>query len=238
MHYTYIDGKRVSRHAMKDCRTFLMLQEAVGFKQAKAKSQGYGGATNNKLPVNQQPTNRATQGQGQSSKGNENNGSYVPSKDHMAAMIQPVPKSNEEQKSISREVNLAITSPPVYTEYLHWSEQPIEFSKEDHPIIVPQPGNVPLVLKAQIGGYNVDRVFIDVGSGINLIYAKTLWAMRISLEFLKPTNCSFHRIVPRSANYPLGRIADVCFGNRLNYRREKLEFEVMDWPSPYHAILE
>jgi hypothetical protein len=30
---------------------------------------------------------------------------------------------------------------------------------------------------------------------------------------------------------------DVCFGNHLNYRREKLEFEVMDWPSQYHAIL-
>jgi hypothetical protein len=148
----------------------------------------------------------------------------MPSKDYIAAMIQPVTKSNKEQKSISREVNLAITSPPVYTEYLHWSEQLIEFSREDHPIIVPQPGNIPLVLKAEIGGYNVDRVFIDAGSGINLIYAKTLRAMRISLEFLKPTDCSFHGIVPRSANYPLGRIADVCFGNRLIYRREKLEF--------------
>jgi hypothetical protein len=28
MHYTYVDGKRVSRHAMKDCRTFIKLQEA------------------------------------------------------------------------------------------------------------------------------------------------------------------------------------------------------------------
>jgi hypothetical protein len=42
----------------------------------------------------------------------------------------------------------------------------------------------------------------------------------------------------QSANYPLGRIAlNVCFGNRQNYRREKLDFEVMDWPSQYHAIL-
>jgi hypothetical protein len=58
------------------------------------------------------------------------------------------------------------------------------------------------------------------------------------LEFLKPTDCSFHGIVPGSANYPLGRIAlDVCFGNQQNYRREKLDFEVMDWPSQYHAIL-
>jgi hypothetical protein len=124
------------------------------------------------------------------------------------------------------------------TEYLHWSEQPIEFSRDDHPITVPRPGNAPLVLKAQIGTYDVDKVFMDAGSGINLIYAKTLRSMHISLEFLKPTDCSFHGIVPGSANYPLGRIAlNVCFGNRQNYRREKLDFEVMDWPSQYHAIL-
>jgi hypothetical protein len=79
---------------------------------------------------------------------------------------------------------------------------------------------------------------MDAGSRINLIYAKTLRAMHISLEFLNPTDCSFHGIVPGSANYPLGRISlNVCFGNRQNYRREKLDFEVMDWPSQYHAIL-
>jgi hypothetical protein len=95
-----------------------------------------------------------------------------------------------------------------------------------------------LVLKVQIGEYDVDRVFMDAGSGINLIYAKTLRAMHISLEFLKPTDCSFHGIVPGNANYPLGRIAlDICLGNRCNFRREKLKFEVMDWPSQYHAIL-
>jgi hypothetical protein len=121
----------------------------------------------------------------------------------------------KRKKSISQQVNLAVTSPPVTTEYLHWFEQPIEFNREDHPIIVPWPGNAPLILKAQIGGYDVERVFIDAGSGINLIYAKTFRAMRISLKFLKPTDCSFHGIVPGSANYPLGRIAlDVCFGNR------------------------
>jgi hypothetical protein len=153
-------------------------------------------------------------------------------------MIQHVPKLNKEEKSITRQVNLAVISPPATTEYLHWSEQPIEFNREDHPIIVPWPGNVPLVLKAQIGAYDVDKIFMDAGSGINLIYAKTLRAMHISLEFLKPTDCSIHGIVPGSANYPLGRIAlNVCFGNRQNYRREKLNFKVMDWPSQYHAIL-
>jgi hypothetical protein len=62
--------------------------------------------------------------------------------------------------------------------------------------------------------------------------------MHLLLEFLKPTNCSFHGIVPRSTNYLFGRIAlDVYFGNRSNFRQEKLEFKVMDWPSQYHVIL-
>jgi hypothetical protein len=222
---------------MKDCTTFLKLQEAALSKQAEAKWQGYEGNINN-APASQQGNNRVPQGQDQPNQGRNNDRGYVPSKGHIIAIIQPVPKLNKEEKSITRQVNLVVTSPPAITEYLHWSEQPIEFSRDDHPIIVPWPGNTSLVLKAQIGTYDIDRVFMDAESGINLIYAKTLRAMHISLEFLKPTDCSFHRIVPGSANYPLGRIAlNVCFGNQQKYRREKLDFEVMDWPSQYHAIL-
>jgi hypothetical protein len=153
-------------------------------------------------------------------------------------MIQPVPKSKKGQKSISRQVNLAISSSPATTEYLRWSDRPISFSRADHPRKVPRPGHAPMVLKAQIGGYDIGQVFMDANSGINLIYARTLKAMSISLESLKPTDCSFHRIVPGSTNYPFGKIElDVCFGDSSNFRREKLEFKVMDWPSQYHAIL-
>jgi hypothetical protein len=86
-----------------------------------------------------------------------------------------------------------------------------------------------MVLKAQIGGYDIGRVFMDAGSGINLIYARTLKAMSISLEWFKPTDSSFHGIVPGNANHPLRKIElDVCFGNSGNFCREKLEFKVMD----------
>jgi hypothetical protein len=125
IHFAFADGKRVSRHAMKDCKTFLKLQEAAGNKQAEAKRQGYEGNTNNTPPSNQQANNGAVQGQNQPSQGNDNEGGYIPSKGHITTMIQPVPKSNKEEKSISRQVNLAVTSPPVTTEYLHWFEQPI-----------------------------------------------------------------------------------------------------------------
>jgi hypothetical protein len=104
---------------MKDCKTFLKLQEAAGNKQAEARRQVYEGNTNNTPSSNQQANNGAAQGQNQPNQGNDNEGGYIPSKGHITAMIQPASKSNKEEKSISREVNLAVTSPPVTTEYLH-----------------------------------------------------------------------------------------------------------------------
>jgi hypothetical protein len=122
---------------MKDCTTFLKLQEAAMSKQTKAKRQGYEGNTKN-MPTSQQGNNGASQGQDQPNQGHDNDGGYVPSKGHITAMIQPVTKSNKEEKSITRQVNLTVTSPRATTEYLHRLEQPIEFSREDHPIIVPR----------------------------------------------------------------------------------------------------
>jgi hypothetical protein len=169
IHYVYLDGKRVSNHQMKDCRTFLRLQSAMDSNQGarqgkKSMSQGY-------------QVQRLAK--------------HLESKVYISAMIQPVLKSKKERKSISRQVNLAISSPPATTEYLQWSDQPVRFSRADHPRKMPRPGHSPMVLKAQIGGYDIGRVFMDAGSGINLIYARTLKAMCISLESVKPTDCSF-----------------------------------------------
>jgi hypothetical protein len=107
---------------------------------------------------------------------------HLESKVCISAMIQPVPKSKKERKNISRQVNLAISSPPATTEYLQWSYQPIRLSRVDHLRKVPRPGHSPMVLKAQIGGYDIGRVFMDARSDINLIYARTRKAMCISLE--------------------------------------------------------
>lgn len=79
---------------------------------------------------------------------------------------------------------------------------------------------------------------MDAGSSINLIYVKTLRTVGYSLDNLAPTETSFHGIVLGKAEIPLGKVfLDVVFGSKLNFRREKVEFEVMDWPSQYHAIL-
>ena len=86
-----------------------------------------------------------------------------------------------------------------------------------------------MVLPAQIGGFDVSRVFMDAGSSINLIYADTLRKMNISLANLAPTDTCFYGITPEKPNIPLGKIAlDVVFGTADNFRREQIEFEVMD----------
>jgi hypothetical protein len=38
---------------------------------------------------------------------------------------------------------MAISSPPATTEYLRWSDQPVRFSKADHPRKVPRPPGPP-----------------------------------------------------------------------------------------------
>jgi hypothetical protein len=80
IHYAYLDGKRVSNHQMKDCRTFLRLQSTMdsnqGARQGKKNmSQGY-------------QVQRLAK--------------HVESKVYISAMIQLVPKSKKERKSISR----------------------------------------------------------------------------------------------------------------------------------------
>jgi trimethylamine:corrinoid methyltransferase-like protein len=85
------------------------------------------------------------------------------------------------------------------------------------------------VLPAVIKGYDVSRVFIDGGSSINLIYANTLRNMNISLANLMPTDTHFHGITHETPTYPLGKTAlDVQFGTVENFRKEKLEFKVIE----------
>jgi hypothetical protein len=94
------------------------------------------------------------------------------------------------------------------------------------------------VLEAHIRGFTSKRVFMDGGSSLNLIYADTLRKIKIPMADLLPSETSFHDIVPRKPTYPLGIInLDVIFGTSANFRKEKTEFEVVDWPFQYHAIL-
>src|SRR3954466_4460140 len=96
-------------------------------------------------------------------------------------MIQKGRPTNRVQKKIPRQVSLAMTAPPAIPEYLSGSESCITFSRSDHPRQIPRPGHAALVLEAQIGGFEMSRVFMGGGNDINPMFASTLVAMRILL---------------------------------------------------------
>ena len=62
-----------------------------------------------------------------------------------------------------------------------------------------------MVLEARIGNYDMSRVFMDGGSGINIIFTRTLEEMLIQNSALKFSGTTFHGIVPGKAVYPLGK---------------------------------
>jgi hypothetical protein len=71
MHYAYVDEKRVSNHLMRDCRTYLKLQEAIGSKQVGTPgSIAYGAPP----PPPSLPSHGDAATQGQSNLGNQGNG--------------------------------------------------------------------------------------------------------------------------------------------------------------------
>ena len=73
-------------------------------------------------------------------------------------------------------------------EFIDWSDQSISFSRADHLKAVPRPSHAAFVLEAQIGGYNMSKVFMDGGSGLNLLFASTMRAMGLTVDMLRESD--------------------------------------------------
>src|SRR5438132_2470941 len=144
-------------------------------------------------------------------------------------------ESKQKQKLIAREIN-AIT--PATPQYLKWSEAPITFGRADHPDHIPHPGRYPLVLDPIVRTIKLNRVLIDGGSGLNILFTKTLDDMKIPCSELKRSSAPFHGVIPGTSAVPLGQISlPVTLGTRENFRTENISFEVADFEVAYHAIL-
>jgi hypothetical protein len=244
--HTYLNKDRVQRpaHLLIECREFLCLNRALWERMGAEQPVAGAIAYNTPPPPPNPPANVVQQGHQaatiqqveQRQPANEEE-EFPPPRGFMP-MIQRGRPTNKVQRKRAGEVFHAEHAPPATPEYLNWSEHLIGFDRSDHPPKIPCPGHHALVLEAQIGGFTSKKVFMDRGSSLNLIYADTLRKIKISLNNLLPTETSFHGIVPGKPTYPLGVIhLDVIFGTPANFRKEKIEFEVVDWPSQYHAIL-
>jgi hypothetical protein len=145
-------------------------------------------------------------------------------------MIHRTGVSRREMKKLTQEINLVEGTMANVPEFIDWSAQSILFSRTDHPMSILRPGHVAFVVEAQIGGFSMSKVFMDGGSGLNLIFASTVKTMGIAVDMLQESDTCFHGIVPTLPAYPLGNISlNVVFRKPDNFRRERLEFEVVNW---------
>jgi hypothetical protein len=91
-----------------------------------------------------------------------------------------------------------------------------------------------------VAGSRLNKVLIDGGSGLNVLFTKTLKKMKLDItHMLTKSNTPFYGIVPGNAAIPLGSVVlPVTFGeSRDNYRTKYVKFEVADFETSYHAIL-
>jgi hypothetical protein len=141
------------------------------------------------------------------------------------------------QKATCREV---MSIEPAVPTPLRWSEVPITFSRADQWTSFSEPGRFPLVLKLVVAGSKLNKVLIDSGSGLNVLFTKTLKKMKLDITHMLTNSTSpFYGIVPGNAAIPLGSVVlPVTFGEtRDNYRTEYVKFKVTDFETSYHAIL-
>jgi hypothetical protein len=93
-------------------------------------------------------------------------------------------------------------------------------------------GTFPLVLKPVVAGSRFNNVLIDGGSGLNVLFTKTLKKMKLDItDMLTKSVLPFYSIVPSNAAIPLGLVVlPVTFKEtRENYRTEYIKFEVVDF---------
>ena len=92
--------------------------------------------------------------------------------------------SKHRQKVTRCEVYMA---EPVTPPFLRWLESAITFNWTNHSHSVPHLGRYPLVVYLIIGPKRLMKVLMDGGSGLNIMYAKTLNEMGIGRTRLHPT---------------------------------------------------
>jgi hypothetical protein len=169
-------------------------------------------------------------------KADEGNGDFQEPDKTVNVLFVGLP-NRRAQKATRREV---LNIEPAVPTPLRWSKVPITFSCADQWTSFSEPGWFPLVLKLVLAGSRLNKELIDGGSGLSVLFTKTLKKMKLDItHMLTKSTSPFYGIVPGNAAIPPGSVVlPVTFGEtRENYRTEYIKFEVADFETSYHAIL-
>jgi hypothetical protein len=131
-----------------------------------------------------------------------------------------------------------MTVSPTTLEYLKWSKVPITFDHSDHPNFVPKSGWYPLIVSPIIKDVKLNRVLVDGGSSLNILFLKIFNQMGLPRLALCPNQASFNRIVPSAAVTLVRHITlPMTLGTLKNFYTEHLQFELPDFETAYNAFL-
>jgi len=72
-----------------------------------------------------------------------------------------------------------------------WSHREISFNMKDQWAAIPEPGHFPLILDPCINSVRFERVLVDGGSSIDIIFRNSLLALRLTLVQLKSYDAQF-----------------------------------------------
>ena len=100
-----------------------------------------------------------------------------------------------------------------------WSHREISFNKQDHWAAIPEPGRFPLILDPCINSIRFERMLVDGGSSIDILFRNSLPALKLTPAQLKPYDTQFWGVLPGQSSVPLGQITlPVQFGMPDHFR--------------------
>jgi hypothetical protein len=136
-------------------------------------------------------------------KANEGNDDFQEPNETVNVLFGGLP-TRWSQKATRREglnIELAVPTP------LRWSEVPITFSCVEQWTSFYELGRFPLVLKPVVTGSKLNKVLIDGGSGLNVLFTKTLKKMKLEItHMLTKSTSPFYSIIPGNAAIPLSSV--------------------------------
>ena len=140
---------RPAKHSLEQCADLQRWKNEEIQKALHGGNRG-GGPGPGGNPVNRPPPNANTGfGSGGTDQNREGQGGFQQNPKQLGQYhVHTINATKRDRKLIQRAVNTVTSAVP---RYLKWSEYPVTWSREDHPLMVEHPGLLALVVAPQVG---------------------------------------------------------------------------------------